>query len=138
MSIPPQQDRPAEDDDVERHEQLRARLADVHADPHRNARECEHRKEPRQTPERHRETKADPERTEETTEQFDRTVRRDRGAEHARAERGEAEAGDSLALRLRNEQQRKTETRDRPAEVREVDHRTITAARLDVTVLAPP
>ena len=102
----------------------------MHADPRRHACKRERRKEPWQSPERECKSKADSERGERTAEQLEWTVRRNGGAEHACAERCEAEAGNALALRLRNEQQRKSEARDRSAEMREPDHRTNTAARL--------
>ena len=95
----------------------------------RNAREREQREEPGQAAEREREPEADPERGENAAEQLERTVRRNRGAEHAGTERREAEAGEPVALRLRDEQQREAEARDRAAELREPDHRTNTAAR---------
>ena len=108
----------------------------MHADAHRDAREREHGKQPRQAPEREREPeRRSRARRRQPPSSSSRAVRRDRGAEHARAERGEAEAGDALALRLRDEQQREPETGDRPAEMREADHRTNTAARLDVAAL---
>ena len=105
-------------------------MADVHADAHRYTRERQYREEPRHAPERERKSKADPERGEHAAEQLDRAMWRNRCAEHARPECCEAEAGDALASRLRNEQQREAEARDRPAEMREPDHRTNTAARL--------
>ena len=50
--------------------------------------------------------------------------------EDAGTERAEPETGYALSLRLRDEQEREPETGNRAAEVREPDHRTITAARL--------
>ncbi len=102
----------------------------MHADPQRHARECQHGKEPRQTPEDEREREPDAECGERAARQLERTVRGKRRADHARTERGKAETGDALSLRLRDEQERQAEAGDRPAEMREADHRTITAARL--------
>jgi len=56
-------------------------------------------------------------------------MRCDRGTENSRPESREAEPGDPVAPRLRDEQQREAEAGDRAAELRQADQRTITAAR---------
>jgi hypothetical protein len=79
-------------------------MTDVHADACRDTRKGEYREEPRQAPKRKRKPQPNPERGEHSAEKLERAVRRDRRAEHASAERGEAEACNALSTRLRNEQ----------------------------------
>ena len=127
--LPREEDRRTEDDDVERHEELRARAADVHPDPQRHAREREQRVEPRHCAEEPCEPDAETERGEHSAEHEDRPVRRNRDPEEDGAERGEAETGDAVAAVPPDEQDREADARDRPAELREPAHLTITAAR---------
>jgi hypothetical protein len=105
-------------------------VADVHSYARRHTRESEYRKEPRQAPECERKPEPNSQRGEHAADQLDRAMRRNSRAEHARPKCGKAEACNALSLRLRNEEQRKAETRYRPTEMREPDHRTNTAARL--------
>ena len=127
--LPPELQDRTEDGDVQRYEELGARAADVDADAGRHAREGEHREEPRRPQEEPREQAGRGQEQQRAAYDLERPVRRDRRAEQAGAERCETEAGDAVAPRRREEQERQSETRDRPADASEIDHRTITAAR---------
>ena len=97
--LPGELHRRADDDDVERDEQL----VPERADPGGDAREREERP-PRIPAERDREDRAGDERAEPSEHGLAPLRRRECGREHARAERREAEPGEPVAPRPRDEQ----------------------------------
>jgi hypothetical protein len=129
VELPREQQHGGEHDDVERYEQLRARAADVHADPNRDAGEREHGQQPRDGAQDTGEPDADSERCEDAAEDQQRSVRDDRDPEDDGAESREREAGDALGSSTRDEEEREAEAGDGTADLREPAHRTSTVAR---------
>ena len=123
--LPREQQHAADDDEVERHEQLVAERADAHG----NGREGEKRQEPRHTTERRSEESPDRERGHDLDDVLPGVVRREREGDHADAEQREAEPGDPVAPRAGQEEDGEPEARDGAAEAGELGHRTVTTAR---------
>ena len=99
------------------------------ADPRGDARERSQWQQPRREPERDRDPSCCRERRGDADRELRRRVRRKRYAQHARADRGKDEAGESGASRTRHEEHGEPEARRRPTHLRKGRHLTSTAAR---------